>query len=129
MFGMLGMMLAPPNMEKAVSTMESVDNLKDVSSFETCKHDNLPQEFPDSSSGFDRQYTLNIGKKAVDIVNFEIEVESLVTVFLNPHSSDSKVNAFIYDTNGSANHSEDHAEKALAWTKAASNQLSIVLQP
>lgn len=73
------------NMSKAnrVRVMETVDDLRNLREFETCHHSEMPQHFPISDEGFERQYAFRISSAAQQEIDLIIEEPSLVRVKLN----------------------------------------------
>ena len=48
------------NKANRVRVMETIDDLRNLREFETCRHAELPEHFPVSDEGFERQYAFRM---------------------------------------------------------------------
>ena len=83
------------NRENRVRIMETLDDLRDLHEYMTCHHNELPEHFPISDEGFERQYTFKVSGGAQQIVDLIIEEPSLIRVLLTMHSEENHVQAIL----------------------------------
>ena len=79
--------------ENRVRVMETIDDLRDLRGFQTCHHSEMPEVFPISDEGFERQYAFRISSTAMQAVDLIIEDTSLIWVVLKMLNFINYVNA------------------------------------
>jgi len=79
--------------ENRVRVMETLDDIRNIREFSTCKHSEMPQRFPISDEGFERQYTFLVSNSAKKVINLIIEEPSLIRVVIKSRNPDNKIHA------------------------------------
>jgi hypothetical protein len=79
--------------ENRVRVMETIDDLRNLREFSSCRHSEMPQHFPVSDEGFERQYAFLMSNSAKKVIELIIEEPSLVRVVINSRNPNNKVHA------------------------------------
>ena len=69
--------------ETRVRVMETIDDMRNLREFSTCRHSEMPTNFPVSDEGFEREYTFMVSNSAKKAIGLIIEEPSLVRIVIN----------------------------------------------